>query len=264
MFPRVESHKAWVVYVLKDPRTQRVRYVGWTFDLHKRLRNHITRAPRESTHKACWIKGLLSAGMEPVAEVVESGDGAWADAERRWIAQYRADGADLTNLTDGGEGVVGLAFGAESRAKMSAAKLGRPQTAEHIERSHAPLRGRQRPTEVVARAVNVKKEKGYTHSPETRAKLSIAGTGRVPTAETRAKIGAAHTGGHLTEATKEKLRAKRVGKPLSAEHREKLSAAKLGRKLSDEHKAKIRAASGGWSHTEEAKARITAARRARG
>jgi hypothetical protein len=41
-------------------------------------------------------------------EVIESGTGdAWKDAECRWIAHFRANGAKLVNGTDGGDGIIG-------------------------------------------------------------------------------------------------------------------------------------------------------------
>ena len=32
------SARPWFIYTLKDPRTDEVRYVGWTVDLKRRLR----------------------------------------------------------------------------------------------------------------------------------------------------------------------------------------------------------------------------------
>jgi hypothetical protein len=53
--------------------------------------------------------------------VVEEGVGdGWEDAERRWIASYRAQGMPLTNITDGGEGTSGWTVPVEDRARRRA------------------------------------------------------------------------------------------------------------------------------------------------
>ncbi len=95
----------WVIYVLKDPRTQAVRYVGFTSkNPARRLRAHIEKAAREGgrTLKHKWLASLAECGLAPDLEIAESGVGdTWAEAERRWIAHYRANGARLVNVTDG-------------------------------------------------------------------------------------------------------------------------------------------------------------------
>jgi group I intron endonuclease len=71
---------------------------------------------------------------------------------------------------------------------------------------------------------------GLSHTPETRAKLSVAARNMSP--EHRAKISAAQTG--------EKHHM--YGKPMSPETREKISVAQRGKTLSPEHRAKLSAA----------------------
>jgi predicted Fe-S protein YdhL (DUF1289 family) len=109
----------WIIYTLKNPRTDEVRYVGWTKRTPaKRLRNHLMESvngPR--TYKNRWLFSLLSIGLRPVIETVESGSGdGWAEAEKRWIARFKAAGARLTNATDGGDGTAGRVRTAEERA----------------------------------------------------------------------------------------------------------------------------------------------------
>lgn len=52
------------------------------------------------------------------------------EAEVRLIRQFRKAGFKLTNLTDGGEGMRGYVYSAESRAKMSAKSKGRKFSVE--------------------------------------------------------------------------------------------------------------------------------------
>lgn len=253
--------KTWHIYSLSDPRTEAVRYVGWAFDVKRRVSQHVLRARKETTHKANWLNQLAGIDMKPDVTVLESGKGDWAEAERTWIAFFLAEGADLTNATKGGEGVVGLVFSDESRAKMADAKRGRKLPREQVQRLADTLRGRPRPAEVRA-AISAAK-KGHAVSEETRAKLSIAMRGKRHSAEARANMSAGHKRESRSEETKQKIRLAHLGKTLTAEHRAKLSEAKMGRRLSEECKAKIKASSGGWKHTPETIAIITAARRAR-
>src|SRR3990167_5576743 len=100
--------REWFIYVLVDPRTQDARYVGWTFNVQKRIRDHISKARRQRSHKANWLIQLERLGLRPEYMILETGFNDWAKAEQRWIRYYRSRGVDLTNLTNGGEGVVGL------------------------------------------------------------------------------------------------------------------------------------------------------------
>ena len=121
----------WFIYVLIDPRSQAVRYVGWTINPDLRLRQHIWPTARDRTHKANWIRQLRAIGLKPIMQVIDSGQGeGWPDVERRHIAAYRAAGADLTNMTSGGDGLPGCRHTAESRAKIRASSLGRRLTPE--------------------------------------------------------------------------------------------------------------------------------------
>ncbi len=99
----------WFIYTLKCPRTNAVRYVGWTTKPKQRLADHIrveVYTPR-TTYRQNWTMSLASIGLTPVMEIIETGSGdGWSDAERKWIAHYRAVGARLTNTTDGGEGFL--------------------------------------------------------------------------------------------------------------------------------------------------------------
>jgi hypothetical protein len=109
------------VYSLSDPRTDQVRYVGITGNLKRRFRNHLNCFDR--THRACWIKSLTSIGLKPIIVILEQVDRYFDDAERAWILGFRQAGADLTNLTDGGDGTFGRLFTNEAIEKMKSAKV---------------------------------------------------------------------------------------------------------------------------------------------
>jgi hypothetical protein len=115
--------------------------------------------------------------------------------EVRAIAAYGTKAPNGYNLTDGGDGQLGVEWSAESREKAAAAKRGKPLSAEHRAKVGAALKGRPSPT------------RGMTFGPETRAKHSAVHKGKPLSAEHRAKIAASHIGiGHSAE-TKRKLSA---------------------------------------------------------
>jgi hypothetical protein len=68
---------------------------------------------------------VLAAGLLPGQRILE-----WTilrnggEREQVWIRSLREQGANLTNLTDGGEGIPGYKFSPEACAKNSAAKMG--------------------------------------------------------------------------------------------------------------------------------------------
>jgi hypothetical protein len=98
----------WRIYVLKNPRTLEVRYVGVAHgSLQRRLRGHIAESVRfQETHKQRWVLSLVSIGLNPLIEEIDAGSGdVWEDTERAWIRDYRARGARLTNIADGGGGL---------------------------------------------------------------------------------------------------------------------------------------------------------------
>lgn len=93
------------IYILRHPLTNKIRYVGKTNNIKKRLKNHINATRRGvKSHKNNWIKGLLNEGLKPKMEVIDEIDSDnWVWLEQYWIAQFKAWGFNLTNMTDGGE-----------------------------------------------------------------------------------------------------------------------------------------------------------------
>ena len=128
-----------------------------------------------SVHKCRWIAKLASLGLQPeivVLQTFDSGDGL-DTAERQWIAIGRAAlRKRLTNITDGGDGVSGLAHSAEARAKMSAAKKAAWNDPEKRERMRtAQSRGKSTAS---ARAANRERAIRQMSDPAMRQHLSNA------------------------------------------------------------------------------------------
>jgi hypothetical protein len=111
----------------------------------------------------------------------------WQEAcekEKEFISLYgRRDlgTGSLCNLTNGGEGVVGVIRTEEYRQNLRKANLGKKMSAESIEKLKEALVGR-------------------THSLETRQKMSKTRTGKRLTSEHKNKIKKGHLGKTLSES----------------------------------------------------------------
>jgi hypothetical protein len=205
------NEKPWNVYILRDPRTLEVRYVGiTTAELPIRLRRHVNAARIEGpTHRSNWIKGLSAAGLTPVIEAVDSGLGEWEKAEQGWIAHFRAAGARLTNGTDGGNGSLGHPCSDEYRERLRKEMTG------------APRRGNP---------------ENWKHSAASRSAISAALIGGRRSDETKRKMSEARKGRTFSEATLAKMRAH----VKSEEHRRKLADASRGHVATEATRAKMR------------------------
>jgi hypothetical protein len=102
-----------------------VRYVGKAVDLASRLRVHRceSKSGRFNDHKNRWLRSIDCKPVVQVLEVVTPDK--WAEAERRWIAEMRSRGCELTNYCDGGDTspMEGKQHSQESIEKMRAAAI---------------------------------------------------------------------------------------------------------------------------------------------
>lgn len=252
---------SWVIYALLCPMTGAVRYIGQAKNPRHRFTQHLRMCRTETSRKARWIATLLDDDQEPVQKILESGSGdGWKEAECRWIAHYRSIGADLTNLTNGGDGTPGNVRSEESKRKIAEILRGRKRpryimdalrcfntgrqlSPEQIAKRKATIAnkspeemalwrariaaagvGRKRSPESIAKVVAA--HLGTKRSPESRARMSAAAKGKIISEETRKKMSQAHKGKRLPDSAYAKSSAALLGKPKSAEHRLKLSIAK--------------------------------------
>lgn len=101
--------KTTFIYKLIDPETNEVRYVGKSNNPKRRLAAHYNKARYRPTHKFNWIKALKDKGLKPILEVIEEVSiDLWKGREKFWIKFYKQEGHNLTNYTQGGDG---LSFG---------------------------------------------------------------------------------------------------------------------------------------------------------
>lgn len=157
-----------IIYYLKDPRNNEIRYIGKTTekDFRKRYISHIFEGNniKYRTHKSRWIRGILLSGNNLIMEEVDriSFTTEWEWIECFWIAVFKSWGFNLLNMTDGGEGNQNQQISEESKKirnnklrgrkrtpaqceKLSKAKLGVPNSKAHNEatrRSIIKLQGK--------------------------------------------------------------------------------------------------------------------------
>lgn len=110
------------IYVLIDPITLKVRYIGRTKikSLNTRLSQHINKAKyhRDNTYKSNWIRSLLKINSRPYIRKIAVVQG-WSEShvfEKNLIAKYRDR---LVNHNDRGEGSLRKVLSAEQRKNIS-------------------------------------------------------------------------------------------------------------------------------------------------
>jgi group I intron endonuclease len=203
-------------------------YVGQTTDsLQVRIRRHLSYGSQHFP-RALRKYGLNSFRFTIIdtASTQEELDAK----ERDWIAKLNCQHPLGYNLTAGGGGASGWKASDETKAKISAAKIGKtPMTQE----------GKMRLAEY---------RRTHPASLETRHKLSAALTGRVFSATHRQRLSESHLGHQQflgrkhTPETIAKMRAAQKGRVISPEHREKLRIANLGKRASIEARLRMSAA----------------------
>lgn len=103
------------IYVLIDPITNMVRYVGKANNVTQRYRAHLNRARKHQIHKKNWVENLKKEGLKPIIDVIDIVPiDDWIFWETYWISQMKTWGFDLINYTNGGDGCT---FGNETSFK---------------------------------------------------------------------------------------------------------------------------------------------------
>jgi len=107
-FDNISEMKLIKIYVLRDPVSLEVRYVGQTGQtLLNRLKGHIADSKRRPDNpKAQWINSVKTYGQNLLIELLEE---AVIEREDFWIQKYRDEGSRLFNIIKGGTcGPIGL------------------------------------------------------------------------------------------------------------------------------------------------------------
>lgn len=118
------------VYVLKDPITNEIRYVGITTrTLEERLKGHlidVTSRPDLNYHKINWLRKLQKGGLIPKIEQIDELD-TLEEAKEKEI-EYIAKFKELYNLTNCTLGGDYMGFKAHDRDVILKKKNTRPIT----------------------------------------------------------------------------------------------------------------------------------------
>ncbi len=118
------------IYILIDPTTNQIRYVGKTTDIKRRIRRHINERFIHNSYKDRWIRKLIDNDYLPEIEVVDIiPKKNWVYWEQFYISYFKFLGSNLTNGTLGGDEpptTKGRKHTLESKLKMSKTKKGKP------------------------------------------------------------------------------------------------------------------------------------------
>ncbi len=148
------------IYAICSRTTGKI-YVGKTVYMCKRLNSHksgtrsyISRA----IHKHGWDDFVLVI----LAKVP---DKAASQLEQEWIKRLGTIVPDGYNLTEGGEGTVGLICSETTKEKIAATKRGKPLSQEHRDKISKTTKGRPHSAEhtrkiIDTRTKNFRKRKG--------------------------------------------------------------------------------------------------------
>ena len=93
------------IYVLIDPKTNEIRYVGKANNVSERYKAHLNRARKHQVHKKNWLDKLKNDGLKPIVVVIDVVPiEEWVFWETYWISQMKTWGFNLLNYTNGGDG----------------------------------------------------------------------------------------------------------------------------------------------------------------
>jgi len=257
------KRKIHLVYALIDPITNIVRYIGKSSCGMSRPRN--TSGERKgNTRKARWLTKLYRLGKVPEIAIIQR-YGSEEDAlngERVWIRRFRETGVDLTNLTDGGDGVCGLQhtestkqllrerraeqpghrFTPSQRKHMSDAAKGKKKSIEHREALSESVKKAWKDGKLKSTAEFIRQPEVRQRISTSIQKLYLQGKESPfvdPIIHTKCMATRKIRGPWHSEITKKKIAETLTGRKQSEETKEKKSLALKGRKLSMERRLQM-------------------------
>lgn len=117
------------IYILKDPKTLDVVYVGKTKNTNKRYKDHCRKCKgKYRSFLDKWKNNLISNGDKPLMDIIFECDSNEVDKwEKHFISEYR-NKFNILNMTDGGDGLQNPSE--EVRRKIGLKSKGRIPTKE--------------------------------------------------------------------------------------------------------------------------------------
>jgi group I intron endonuclease len=176
------------IYVLFDPISLRIRYIGKTRDVKQRINDHLTDYKYNCSRKNNWIVHNLKQNLVPIMKVIETcNSDNWQEREIYWISYALSKKKyDLLNDTGGGDGMNNPP--PEVRAKLSECHKGKHIHTEEYKKymseinsgSNHPQYGKPKSEETRNKISETLKNsplhptRGKHHSEEHKAKISAA------------------------------------------------------------------------------------------
>jgi len=141
------------IYALADPFTKEIRYIGKSFRVKQRYRDHLN--DQSKTHKTNWIKSLLKRESKPALIILETlnDDSDWQTREKFWIGIAKSRKWNLVNSTDGGDGVINIS--GDGKRRMLETWTGRKHKPETLIKISKASKGRKK-TEAMKKAMSEK------------------------------------------------------------------------------------------------------------
>jgi len=277
----------YYVYELRD-HEGRVFYVGKGKGDRVKSHRYCAKNPKHKNKLYYKIRKLWKLGYDyEVVRMMENLTEKVALTEEiKLIAHYGR--ANLTNLTDGGQGTSGTIISEERRAKLSLANKGKKRSAEVIaamrlmrsgglpqstrEAISRTLKGRKLSKETVEKmrgrkqsAESVEKRRlsntGKVRTPELKTRMKEMMKGRIVSPEWKENMSKAHNGKALPQSTKDKIRVAMIVIANDPERKERLATHGRGRVVSQATKDKLREARTGKKLSEEHKKKLSDAKK---
>lgn len=159
------------IYALINPSTREVRYIGKTLNPSQRISEHINNTKKYRTKVANWIKSISPNKPEMII-IDNTNEKHWEECEIFWISYFLYIGANLTNMTSGGDGLKSVTK--EVREKISQANYNRsPESWEKLSKT---LKGRklsESHVKNISKALRIR-----VRTKETNQKISNANKGK--------------------------------------------------------------------------------------
>ena len=95
-------NKGIEIYVLIDPFSDEICYVGASQNARRRFTKHLNEAYRDGISRKCgWIRSVLIRGQKPKMVIVDRCPEAERDKrEKEWIERCRSASMELTNRSN--------------------------------------------------------------------------------------------------------------------------------------------------------------------